>query len=149
MTAKADFNAEEWELLLQAPPSAGVLVAVADRGGSIRESVSMAKFYAEARKQGGESDLLDEIVSAGPELDQARFKSPEELKEHALKTLRDAVEVLQRKASREEVEEYKKFVLALADRVANARKEGFLGVSGPRVSDAERDAVGEVAAALA
>ena len=149
MTAKADFNAEEWELLLQAPPSAGVLVALADRGGAIRESVSMAKFYGEARESGGESELLDEIVSARPELDQARFKSPEERKAHALQTLRDAVEVLDKKASREEVEEYKKFVLALADRVANARKEGFLGVTGPRVSDAEREAVGEIAAALA
>jgi hypothetical protein len=149
MTAKADFNAEEWELLLQAPPSAGVLVAVAGRGGAIRESVSMAKFYAEARQQSGESELLNEIVSAGPELDQERFKSPEQLKEHALQTLRDAVEVLGKKATREEVEDYKKFVLALADRVANARKEGLLGVTGPRVSDAERDAVGEIAAALA
>jgi hypothetical protein len=149
MTAKADFNAEEWELLLQAPPSAGVLVAVAGRGGAIRESVSMAKFYAEARQQSGESGLLNEIVSAGPELDQERFKSPEQLKEHALQTLRDAVEVLGKKATREEVEDYKKFVLALADRVANARKEGLLGVTGPRVSDAERDAVGEIAAALA
>jgi hypothetical protein len=149
MTRKADFNAEEWELLLQAPPSAGVMVAVAERGGSIRESISIAKFYGEAREKGGESELLDEIVSAQPELDQARFKSREELKEHCLKTIREAVELLGGKATREEVEEYKKFVLGLADRVANARKEGLLGVGGPRVSDAEREAIGEVAAALA
>jgi hypothetical protein len=40
-------------------------------------------------------------------------------------------------------------VLALAEKVANARKEGFMGLSGDRVSDEERAAIGEIAAALA
>jgi hypothetical protein len=149
MTGKADFSAEEWDLLLQAPPSAGAIVVFADRGGSIRESFSMAKIYAEAREGNGKSELLDEIVSAKPEMDHSRFKSPEELREHCLQTLRDAVELLGRKATQEEVEEYKKFLLGLADRVANARREGFMGLRGERVSDAEREAFGEIAAAVA
>lgn len=40
-------------------------------------------------------------------------------------------------------------MLRLAERVANARREGFLGLSGERVSDQEREAIGEIAAALA
>ena len=48
MTAKADFNAEEWETLLEAPPAAGLLVVLSDRGGSIKETFSMAKAYTEA-----------------------------------------------------------------------------------------------------
>src|SRR5438105_2026595 len=55
MTGKADFTDEEWDLILEAPPSAGLLVITADRGGSVRESFSMAKAYAEARQQHGES----------------------------------------------------------------------------------------------
>ena len=63
MTSKADFDAEEWELLLEAPPAAGLLVVLSDRGGSIKETFSMAKAYAEAREQHGASQLLDDIVS--------------------------------------------------------------------------------------
>lgn len=149
MTAKADFNAEEWEQLLEAPPSAGLVVVASDRGGSIKESISMAKAYAEAREQHGESELLDEIVSAKPEMDRSKHGSVEELKQHCLENVRNAVELLKAKATPEEVEDYRKFVLGLAQRVAEARKEGFMGLSGERVSDAERAALTEIEAALA
>jgi hypothetical protein len=148
MTGKADFTDEEWKLVLEAPPSAGLIVIASDRGGSVRESFSMAKAYTEARKEHGESELLDEIVNAKPEMDHTRFKSQEELKEASLRHLTDAVALLKEKATPEELEEYKKFIVVLANRVAEARKEGFLGLSGERVSDAERTAIGEIEAAL-
>ncbi len=149
MTGKDDFTEEEWKTVLEAPPSAGLLVITSDRGGSIRESFSMAKAYAEARQQHGESELLDEIVSAKPEVDHTRFKTPEELKEASLGHIREAVALLKAKATPEEVDEYKRFVVGLAERVAEARKEGFLGLSGERVSDSERQAIDEISAALA
>ena len=149
MTGKADFSEEEWTQVLEGPTSAGLLVITSDRGGSIRETFSMAKAYAEARQQHGESELLDEIVSAKPETDRTRAPSPEELKQHALDNVRQAVAILKTKATEEEVADYRKFVLALAQKVAEARKEGFLGLSGERVSDAERAAIDEIEAALA
>ncbi|MFL5908849.1 MAG: hypothetical protein ACJ75Z_14780 [Solirubrobacterales bacterium] len=149
MTGKADFTEEEWERILEAPPAAGLLVIASDRGGSIKESFSMAKAYAEARQQHGESQLLDEIVSAKPEVDKTRAHSPEELKERSLQHLQDAVALLRAKASDEEVEEYRKFIVGLASRVAEARREGFLGLSGERVSEDERAAIAEIEAALA
>ena len=149
MTGKADFSEEEWDLILEAPPAAGLLVITSDRGGSIRESFSMAKSYAEARQQHGDSELLDEIVNAKPEVDRTRAHSPEELKERSLQHLRDAVALLRQKASDEEVEEYRKFIVGLAHRVAEARKEGFLGIGGERVSEDEQAAIGEIEAALA
>jgi hypothetical protein len=148
MTGKSDFTEDEWKLVLEAPPSAGLIVIASDRGGSVRESFSMAKAYTEARKDHGDSELLDEIVSAKPEMDHTRFKSPEELKEASLGHVRDAVALLKEKATPEEVDEYKKFIVGLANRVAEARKEGFLGLSGERVSEDERSAIGEVEAAL-
>ena len=148
MTGKADFSPEEWEVVLKGPPSAGMIVITAQRGGTFRESFSMAKAYAEARKQHGESQLLDEIASTKPEIDHTRYHSVEELKEHGLQHLRDAVEVLGQKATPEEVDEYRRFVLTLANRVADAHKEGFLGLSGERVSEAEGAAVAEIAEAL-
>ena len=148
MTGKADFTEEEWKTILEAPPSAGLVVILSDRGGSIRETFSMAKAYTEARQQHGDSELLDEIAATKPEMDRARAGSPDELKQHNLDNVRQAISVLKTKASDEEVEEYRKFILGLAERVAEARKEGFLGLSGERVSDAERAAIGEVEAAL-
>ena len=32
MTAKSDFTTEEWQLILEAPPSAGMIVVTAQRG---------------------------------------------------------------------------------------------------------------------
>lgn len=148
MTGKADFSEEEWKQVLEGPTSAGLVVIASDRGGSIRETFSMAKVYAEARQQHGESQLLDEIVAAKPEMDKTRASSPEQLQEHALQNIRDAVELLKGKASDEEVVEFRKFVLGLAEHVAEARKEGFMGLSGERVSDAERAAIGEIETAL-
>jgi hypothetical protein len=143
MTGRADFTQEEWELVLEGPPSAGVIVVTAQRGGIFRESIAMAKTYVEARREHGESELLDEIVAAKPERDQTRYHSVEELKQHGLQHLRDAVELLERKATAEEVEDYRRFVLTLADRVANAHREG-----GETVSNAERAAIEEISASL-
>jgi hypothetical protein len=143
MTGKAEFSEEEWKLVLEGPPTAGLIVATAQRGGVFREPLAMAKAYTETRKQHGESELLDGIVSAKPEVDHTRYHSVEELKQHGLARLRDAVELVRRKARTEEVEDYKRFALDLANRVAEAHKEG-----GEPVSDAERDALAEIAAAL-
>jgi hypothetical protein len=148
MTGKSDFTEEEWKTILEAPPSAGLLVIASDRGGSVRESFSMAKAYTEARKEHGDSQLLDELVNAKPEMDHTRYHSPAELKEGTLKHITDAVELLKAKATPEELEEYKKFIVGLANRVAEARKEGFLGLSGERVSGDETAAIQEIEAAL-
>ena len=148
MTGKADFTDEEWKLVLQGPPVAGMIVITAQRGGSLRESFSMAKAYNEARRQHGESELLDTIASTKPEFDRTRYRSPEELQENGLQHLRDTVQLLEQKATPEETDEYKRFVITLAERVAEAHREGFLGLSGERVSDAERAAIEEVAQAL-
>ena len=148
MTGKADFTEDEWKQVLQGPPSAGMIVITAERGGSIRETFSIAKAYTEARKQHGDSELLDTIVTEKPEMDHTRFHSPEELKEACLGHLRDAVALLEGKAAEGEVEEYKRFIVGLAERVAEAHREGFMGLSGERVSDSERAAVEEIAATL-
>src|SRR4029453_9171622 len=114
MTTKSDFSAEEWQLILEAPPSAGMIVVTAQRGGMFRETIAMAKAYAEVRQQHGESELLDEIVSVKPARDHTRCPSPDELKQHGLQHVRDSVAVLERKATPVEVEEYRQFIINLA-----------------------------------
>jgi hypothetical protein len=143
MTGKADFTETEWKQVLEGPPSAGMIVLTAQRGGSFRETFAIAKSYTEARKQHGQSELLDEIASAKPEADHTRYSSVDELREHGLQHLRDAVALLEQKATADEVDAYKRFVLTLADNVANAHREG-----GVAVSEAERAAIGQIAAAV-
>jgi hypothetical protein len=143
MTAKSAFSPEEWKEVLEGPPSAGMIVVTAAHGGMIRESIAMSKAYAEARAQHGESELLDEIVAAKPKVDHTRYHSPEELRDSGLQHLRDAVALLQSKATAGEVDEYRHFVLALADKVAAAHKE-----HGQSVSPAETEAIQQITAAL-
>ncbi len=143
MTGKSDFTPDEWKLVREGPPSAGSIVLTAQRGGTFRETFAMAKAYTEARKQHGESELLDAIVSEKPEVDHTRYPSPDDLKQHGLQHLRDAIGLLETKATPAEVDEYKRFVLNLADKVANAHRED--GVS---VSPAEQAAIDEIAATL-
>src|SRR3954453_17172571 len=129
MTTKADFSEQEWDLIRQAPVDAGTVVITADQGGMTRETFAMAKAYAEARTQHGNSQLLDELVSARPERDHTRHHSFEELRDHALQTVRDAVALLEAKASSEEVEGYRRFVASLMDRVARRHEEAGAAIS--------------------
>ncbi len=143
MTGKAEFSAEEWATVAHGPSLAGLIVITAQRGGVFRETLALTQAYLDARKQHGQSELLDEIVAARPALDHSRYHSSEELKDAGLKTLRAAAGLLAQKATPEECEAYKRFVLDLAERVANAHRE-----HGTSVSEAEQAALDQIAAAL-
>ena len=101
------------------------------------------KAYAEAWAEHGESELLDEIVSAKPEMDRKRYRSPEELRDNGLGHLRDAMALLENKATAAECEDYRHFVLNLANKVAAAHRE-----HGQKVSPEEAGAIEQIEAAL-
>ena len=146
MTAKADFTPQEWELVLEGPPSAAMIVITAQRGGTLRETVSIAKAYAEARQHHGQSELLDEIVAAKPAIDHTRYHSLDELKGQSLGHLRDAIALLEKRATPQELDDYKHFIVNLADKVAKAHREGHR--KDDPVSDAERAAIAEIGEAV-
>jgi hypothetical protein len=141
MTAKVDFTEEEWNTVREGPAAAGLIVLTAHKGGSFRESWALAKTYTEARQQHGQSQLLDDLVSERPDVE--RHHSVEEQEQQGLAGLRDAVGVLEQKATPEEVEEYKGFVLHVAERVAKAHEE-----EGEPVSAAEQAAIEKIASTL-
>jgi|SRR5215467_14936708 len=143
MTTKAAFSPDEWELVLEGPPTAGLMVITASHGGMFRETVAMSKAYVEARAQHGESELLDEIVAEKPHLERGKFHSPEELRDVGLDQLRDAAALLENKATAEERDDYQHFVLTVANKVAEAHREG-----GQPVSPAEQAAIKDITTAL-
>ena len=65
-------------------------------------------------------------MTTKPEVDHTRYHSVEELRENGFAHLRNAVAVLESKATTEELKEYRRFVLTLA------------GKSGPRIGNTGR-----------
>ena len=143
MTAKTDFSEEEWKLISEGPVTAGMIVLTAQGGGSFRETFAIAKAYNEARQQHGESELLDELVSAKPEYDRHRYSTPELLREQGLQRIAEASRLLEQRATASELQGYRGFTLDLADRVAKAHRE-----HGQQVSTAEQEALDAVRSSL-
>jgi hypothetical protein len=140
MTSKSEFTEQEWELLRDGPPTAGMIAAAASSGGSFRESWALAKALTEARQHHGESELLDAIVAERPHA--KRYGSPAELEEQGLAHLREAVALIGQK-SPQDADAYKSFTLSVAERVAEAHKEG-----GAAVSTGEHEALDKIATAV-
>jgi hypothetical protein len=143
VTTKADFSDEEWKLIAEAPPLAGLMVSAAERGGTFREALSMGKSYTEARKQHGNSELLDELVTTRPKVEHPHVHSPEELRDLVLQRLREASTALRSKATEQEISDYNGFVSSVAEHVASSHSEG-----GQDVSDGERAAIAAIGEAL-
>ncbi len=149
MTTKAEFDAQEWQTVTEGPALAGLIVIASQKGGTIRESVAMAKVYAEAAKAHEGTDLLGEIAAKPPQIGSKEFTSPQDLRVQGLERIASGVAILEQKATAEEVEAYKQFCITVAERAAEADKSGgFLGVGGERVTDSESAALDELASTL-
>lgn len=159
MATKADFTPEEWSLLRQGPTLAGVYVSVADAGGQASEGMSIAKCFGDAHERwwgkAHEMTFIDELVSAGPDFDRAEFGSfgrdidAEHVASSGMARLRASMATLRAKATSDDVDAYRQFVLALAARVAESHKEGrFLGIGGAQVSPKEQQALDRLAAQM-
>ena len=150
MTSKADFNAEEWTTVVEGPVLAGMRVVAAHGGGTIRESLAVAKVYAAAREAQGDSDLLDALVASPPAVDSQQIRaSGGDIKSASEERLREALRILGEKATPEEVEQFKRFVMEVGEAAAKAHKEGgFIGIGGKPVSPEEQAALDEIQALL-
>lgn len=144
MTGKAEFDEQQWDTVLEGPTSAGVIVMSAEKGGTFREAFAMAKVYAEARQEHGESQLLDEIAAHRPEVDRTRVPK-EQIEQHGLERIRAAVALVDQKASADEAAAYRRFVGSVARGVAAAKEEK--GSQGG-VTESEQRVLDEIDAAL-
>jgi hypothetical protein len=143
MTTKDAFSPTEWQLVLEGPPTAGLLVITSSRGGTFRETFALSKAYTEARAQHGESELLDEIVAEKPRMERGKVHNPEELRDQAIDCLRDVTTLLDHKATAEERDDYQHFVLSVANKVAEAHRE-----NGKQISPQEAQAIQDITTAL-
>jgi hypothetical protein len=146
MTTKATFSDREWEDIVTAPLATGLLAIAADRGGTVRESLAMGRYYAQTRES-RPAGLLGEIVTSPPRPAPGEApKSADEVRDDAPRRLRRAIAALERLATDDELVAYKQFVYGLVESVARAHKEGgFLGIGGTEISPPEQAVLDEIA----
>jgi hypothetical protein len=142
MAAKTDFSPEEWKQIVEGPTLAGFIVLTAAGGGTFKETFALARAWTDARKEHGESGLLDDLAAEKPAFDRHRYRRPQELHDGGLQQLGDTGQLLRAK-SPEDLAAYREFVLGVASKVAAAHKE-----AGQEVSPPEQAAIDEIRARL-
>jgi hypothetical protein len=158
MTSRTDFTDEEWARLERAPLVAGMAITLADPGGPIeagKETMASLRSILETAQAGRDSELVNAVAKDAAEMVQRRENPLGDFKprgalagEQILDELRAVHLLLTQKATPEEVEGFRQWLLSTAQRAADAAKEGgFLGFHAERVSEGEQnmlDKLGEV-----
>jgi hypothetical protein len=141
VTARSDFDEAQWDLIVEGPTTAAMIVIRAEGGGTFRETIALAHAYADARKQHGQSELLDEIVSSKPEFNRRRYGTDTELREKGLARIGEAIAALRGASTPREVDDYGSFLVTIAERIAAAHAE-----HGRDISPAEQAAIDSIRA---
>ena len=156
MAARDNFTVAEWELLQRTIETATGAIMAAQPGGMVQEVFAVFAGWEEARSMFAGNEFVQELLHISP--DELREKNDEEDPEStrtAADILKNAVEkcracnalLMQRDPA--DAETYRRVVLFLADKTANAASEGgFFGIGSKPISKAEHFALRELAEAL-
>jgi hypothetical protein len=155
MSTKADFSADEWDLLRTSPMMAGLLVVLASPSGPIglvQESTAMGKMILDAATSAQTPLLkaLAEDMKSTMTIPKAPAGATSAgVQDAAIEILRRTSNLLDEKATPEEAAEVKQWLAKVAEATAEAAKEGgFLGFGGTLVSDEEKAAMAKVGSTL-
>lgn len=157
MTTKADFTEDEWATLVRAPLVAGMAISFADPGGPIevlKETSAVIKVVTSASEDS--DDLAGEVAREVRALAQERKNPVRDFKprgalagKEILDELGSANEIVAAKATAEEAEAFRAFILECAQRAAEAAKEGgFMGFRAELVSQGEQDMLEQLRSVL-
>ncbi len=157
MTNKDDFTEEEWAQLLRAPMIAGFAISLADPGGPIELTKETMASLRAASSPPSTEELLTAVSHDIMEMAQ-RKKNPMgnyKIEKGAqagiqiLDELRAVDGVVSAKATPEEAQAFRAWLVAAAQAAADAAKEGgFMGFGAELVSQGERDMMARVAQAV-
>jgi hypothetical protein len=153
MTAKQDFTDEEWTRIRRAPLVAGVAVALADPGGPIELAKETMASLRSATLPPSQEELLASVALDVQALTQHKQNLLGDFKpkngQQVLDELRGVNELVTAKATPEEAEAFRRWLVAAAQAAADAGKEGgFMGFGGEQVSAGEQQMLDQVRAAL-
>ena len=145
MASKAAFSKKEWELVKDAPEWVRAALTSADKRAALLTQLKESKGFSKA-VAGFEtrSQLIREVI-------EDKSKPAKALKGATLSDAEDALgqigEVLGRKLTREEADDFRGFLMAIGESLAASAGEGLLGV-GDKISKKEAAALERIASAL-
>jgi len=154
------YTPEDMSKIAEAPMIIGMAVAMADMGivSTAIEAAAMSKEVAGAAAKYPNNSIIQAVFSEAAiksgsvKMEKPDIK-PEDVQsgavvDKALATVDAAVAAIGDKATPAEVTEFKQFLYACADAVANAAGSGLFGSGNPKVSDTEAAALAKIKAAL-
>lgn len=158
MSTKADYTTEEWNSIAAAPFLAGLFISMSDPSGIAgvtKEALAVGRSLADPKAAGDTEVLtsLAESLKAGgfsgrPQMPDLPKGDKAAARAAMIRHIQAASAAIASK-SPAEAEAYKSWLVAAAQSVAEAAKEGgFLGIGGTRVSEEEQSALKELSSAL-
>ena len=153
MTSKKDFTDEEWARVRRAPLVAGVAISLADPGGPIEIAKETTATLRSATLPPSQEELLAAVALDVQAMTQHRQNPLGDFKprggQQVLEELRGVNEIVTAKATPEEAEAFRRWLVAAAQAAADAAKEGgFLGFGAEQVSAGEQQMLDQLRAVL-
>jgi hypothetical protein len=157
MTTRNDFETQEWEIIrstLSMVPAAMMRVS---SGGIVPELFGVATILASAAFM-FTTDLSQSLLntpfdtSGSPLQGKGQRYTPphiESFRGEVWHTVREAMALVEEKATPDEIGEFRSMILYIAERLARAGKEGDpLGITGPALTEAETALLHQIADAV-
>ena len=168
MSFETRFTPEEQAALISLPNMIGSAMTFAAGSGlgTVKEMIATSRSFLKAREITGNEIItgilpnmqgMDEVMQDSREmrsividrLKSHEVKSKEQLRDLALEDAATVAGILNAKAQPQEAEQYKNWVLDIAEEVSKSAKEGgFLGFGGTQISESEKDLFTDLTAAL-
>ncbi|MDY7020902.1 MAG: hypothetical protein SWJ54_05990 [Cyanobacteriota bacterium] len=156
----SNYTSEEISAIAQLPMITGMAVAMVDLGivSVAIEAAALSKEVAEVAKKYPNNSIIqsafsvEAIKSGSVKMEKPEVK-PEEVKsgalvDKAITSINNTLNLLQGKATPEEIQQYKNFIYNCCEAVANAAGRGLFG-SGQKVTKEEAIALKKFKIALA
>jgi hypothetical protein len=153
MTSRQDFTDEEWGRIRRAPFVAGFAISIADPGGPIELAKETMASMRSATLPPSREELLTSVALDLQAMSQRKQNPLGDYKprsgQQVLEELRAVDQLLTAKATPEEAEAFRRWLVATAQAAADAAKEGgFMGFGAEQVSAGEQQMLDQVRGAL-
>ncbi len=141
-TVKSAYAESEWTRLAQvivlAPLNMSLNVGKPGMIKTVKEVAALASgIKALVKEKYKDNELIQALLADFKDLEQSMNRERLDY-EQTLAEIKAAAEIVEQRASPEEAQGYKQFLIDLTEHTANAAGEGFMG-SGEKVSQAEID----------
>jgi hypothetical protein len=157
MTSRSSFTDDEWVRVLRAPLVAGMALTIADPGGPIEISKEMMATLRAATVPPSQEELLAAVALDIQAMVQQKQNPARNFKPTSAATagseildeLRAVDAIVAEKATPEETQAFRDWLVVAAQAAADAAKEGgFMGFGAVQVSEGEQTMLDQLRSAL-